>query len=131
MSRPGGLTAMAIFNFLFAALGSLIVLFAMLGVAMMAGNDPNMPGLTILIIGLFLQGISVILLVVAGIGYLKQSRILGRFVGSAYGLLGVGASIVSHVIASQEFGMLDLAFLIYPVLTLILVNSVFRRDLAN
>ena len=137
MSRPGGLTAMAIFNFVFSGLGALGLMGQMAAIAMMmSGNMPNnpnddMPTVGLLITFVILGGISTILLLISGIGYLKQKSVLGRIVGSGYGVLGVTNGILQSILMRSDFGMLNLAFMIYPVLTVILLNSVFRKDFIN
>jgi hypothetical protein len=73
-----------------------------------------------------------ILLLVSGIGYLKQKRFLGRKLGNAYAILSIVTTVLElailpDVITGGKTIMVVVAFL-YPVLTLILLNTTFRED---
>jgi len=134
-TRPGGLTALAIFNFILCAFGVLGIMGNMAAIGMMMSgavkSNPGMPDVNIIIVLTILNGLSTILLVVSGIGYMKLKVVLGRYVGSAYGILGVTTGILAAVLMKQEFGMLNFAMLIYPLLTVIVLNTVFRKDFIN
>ena len=69
------------------------------------------------------------MLIVSGIGYLKQRRVMGRGFGNAYGILGVAGNAYAATTMGFNFGVL-LGFL-YPVLTLLLINTTFKDDLVN
>jgi hypothetical protein len=145
--RPGGLTALAVLNFVFGGLGllGLLALFALMkGVETAAsaaaeGGDAagaevvnavsTSAGPIYLALGLGL--LSTILLIVAGIGYLGQKRFMGRTLGTVYALLAIGGSVVSLVLLKQGFGLSTIIGLVYPVLTLILLNTTFKDDLVN
>jgi len=75
------------------------------------------------------------LLIASGVGYLKQKRFLGRTLGSVYAGLSILASIVSSAMLSTELGggfsILTIVGLIYPVLTLVLLNGTFKHDLVR
>ncbi len=77
--------------------------------------------------------IALLLLLLAGIGYLKQKKVMGRFLGSAYGILAVIFTLLSTLMFSgafgQNFGIGTIIGLIYPVLTLLLLNFVYQDDL--
>jgi len=70
-----------------------------------------------------------ILLAISAVGYLRLQRVAGRYVGSLYGVVAVLFFIVEHHISHQPLGITGLIALIYPVLTLIYVNTTFRNDL--
>jgi hypothetical protein len=76
-----------------------------------------------------------VLLLLSGIGYLKQKRFLGRKLGIAYALVAIPTTIIElNVTPVEAGGGLSLASLIgfiYPVLTLILLNTTFREDFVN
>jgi len=151
-TRPGGLTALAVINFIIggfrclSALG-LIVLIPMLGRIPEAGNDvpPQQQaqldalreiGPSVFIALGVLSLISALLLIVSGFGYLKLKRVLGRVVGSAYGVLGIASTLATMLfmpaaLGGGTFGIGTIIGLIYPVLTLILVNTAFKDDLVN
>lgn len=75
------------------------------------------------------------LLLLSGIGYLMQKGVLGRKVGIAYALVSIPTSFIelklTPVEAGGGFSMGTLIAFIYPVLTLILLNTTFREDFVN
>ena len=147
--RPGGLTALAVINFVFSG-GGLISLmgmavgFALIGMVPTEGmpekeraqNEAfqNM-GTSVFVIIFVLTIISSALLLLSGIGYLKQKKVLGRMMGNAYAVITIVSSIVSAMMFASEFGggfnIGTIIGLIYPVLTLILINTTFKDDLIN
>ncbi|MHC5009756.1 MAG: hypothetical protein ACYTG6_02270 [Planctomycetota bacterium] len=135
--RPGGLTALAVLNFVFGGLGALglIALFALLGVADSAtegavtaeiSKDSN-AGL--IWISILLSAATVALMITAGVGYLGQKRFLGRTLGNAYAICSLAGTAIGLAVSS--FGIGTLIGLIYPVLTLALINGTFKDDLVN
>ena len=157
--RPGGLTALAVINFVFGAF-SLLGIFGIIFMfnapmlmdkardqlerdgaseAQLAQHDKSveeleqaiedMGGDTGLWINLVASFVFAGLLIASGIGYLKQKKVLGRKVGNIYGILGVLLQAGMAVLAAFNFGML-IGFL-YPVLTLILLNTTFKDDFVN
>ncbi|MCB9877534.1 MAG: hypothetical protein H6835_08040 [Planctomycetes bacterium] len=150
--RPGGLTALAVINFVFGGFNVLGVLgmaavLALLNVAADAGSNSGDEGMQKVAdawreigIGLFylllaLSAINAFLLIASGVGYLKQKRVLGRGLGSVYGLLAIVTAVVMALMVKEEagggFSIGTIIGLIYPVLTLILVNTTFKEDLAR
>lgn len=147
--RPGGLTALAVINFVFAAF-SLIGAFGTILARSFISNVPtdqlsqqqaaqitamqNMSGTTLAVI-VCMNLIFFLLLLLSGIGYLKLKRVLGRGLGNFYGAAAIIYSILSTLAFSGEFGKsMGVGFilgLIYPVLTLILLNTVFKKDLVH
>ncbi len=147
--RPGGLTALAVINFIFSGWGllgliGLAVGFAFIG-AMPTDEMPeeqraqieafqNM-GTSVFVMIFVLTIISSVLLLLSGIGYLKQKKVLGRMMGNAYALINIVSSIVTGMMFATEFGggfnIGTIIGLIYPVLTLILINTTFKDDLTN
>jgi len=147
--RPGGLTALAVINFVFFGLGVLsilgmIALFALMG--KIPTEDMNEQqrvqfeafqnmggGVVAILIGLSL--VSNVLLILSGIGYLKQKRIMGRMLGNGYAVLNIASTIFSAVKFAPEvgggFNIMSMVGLIYPVVTLILINLTFKDDLTN
>jgi hypothetical protein len=147
-SRPGGLTALAVINFVFGGwgvIGIMMILF-FIGLLSMAGaelqreidKDPNlkkqmaeMPGVGFLFLVVAINAVEVVLLIISGVGYLKQKRFLGRTLGNVYaGLALLGFALVLAMWPSS-FGIGSLVGLIYPILTLILLNFTFKDDFIN
>jgi hypothetical protein len=147
--RPGGLTALAVINFIFAGFGflgaigfiTMIAMFSMAGrsaAANKASQDVLAAlqnagiGQSMLIILMIISFITSVLLLISGIGYLKQKKMLGWWLGNFTAIL----SIVSHLITavkvpSQAGGGFSLGFILnmlYPLITLILLNTTFKDD---
>jgi hypothetical protein len=147
--RPGGLTALAVINFVFAG-SSVLSLAGLAAFFTLAGKIPtdkmdeaqraqmealqNM-GTPILVLIFILTLLSGVLLLLSGIGYLKQKRVLGRMVGNVYAVLAVAGSIVSGLLFKAELGggfnIATIIGLVYPILTLVLINTTFKDDLTN
>jgi len=134
--RPGGLTALAVLNFVFAGLGllALLAVFALLSAAdtslSKAGAEVHIS--SGVIYGLILLGIlREIIMIVAGVGYLGQKRFLGRTLGNVYGLLAIADTAIGIGLAHTGVGVGAIIGLIYPILTLILINTTFKDDLVN
>jgi hypothetical protein len=151
-TRPGGLTALAVINFIFGGFGclsaiGLLALMPLLG--SVAINTANVPpeqqaqldalrevGTSIFIAMGLLSAVSAALLIVSGIGYLKLKRVLGRMVGNAYGILGIVSTLGSTfmmpaALGGGNFGIGTIIGLCYPVITLALLNTAFKDDLVN
>ncbi len=146
--RPGGLTAMAVINFVFGGLGVLglfffIILFAIIGGVVEGEVQEEMKkgleeaGITagFLVFMLVIQATVVGLQIASGIGYLKQKRGLGRYVGTTYAVVSIASHLLSGLMMPAESGggftLGTIIGLIYPVLTLILLNTTFKEDLVN
>ncbi len=147
--RPGGLTALAVINFVFSGRG-FIGLLGLAAFFAFIGKIPtdemqeaqrtqfeafqNM-GLSVFVIIFALSLISSVLLLLSGIGYLKQKKFLGRTIGNAYAVITIVSSVISGMMFAPEMGggfnIGTIIGLIYPVLTLILLNTTFRDDLTN
>lgn len=140
--RPGGLTALAVLNFIFGgfgAIGALLFLTASVLVSKAssaiedAGGTVHStgPGMAILWINFLLLTVSAILLITSGVGYIKQRRFLGRTLGTGYALVSIGSTVINLALIGGGFGIGTIIGLVYPVLTLILVNTTFKDDLTN
>jgi hypothetical protein len=147
--RPGGLTALAVINFIFSG-GGFLSLFGFLAFFALRGKIPtdNMDevqkaqiaalqnlGLPTLVFICVLNILSSVLLLMAGIGYLQQKKFLGRTVGNLYAVITIISSIITGIMFSPDLGggfnIMTIVGLIYPVLTLILINTTFKEDLTN
>ncbi len=144
--RPGGLTALAVFNFILSASGALgslgMVAMALLGpVVEGAGPERPTPFDAVVEFG----AIRVVLLaagsfvvaalgVLSGIGYLKLRKFLGRTVGNVYAVFSIVSTIPwlwAPVAVGGGFDLSVLLSVLYPILTLVLINTTFREDLVN
>lgn len=166
--RPGGLTALAVFNFigggfdLLGALGTAVIVFLLATAiehaeevereqdktnAERSAEDPppersdeveelRKMGITPtkLWIKVGLLVVLAILLVTAGVGYLQQKKFLGRTLGNVYAVLSLGTaafdySMIAGMPNKPASTMIGIAIaLVYPILTLILLNTIFKED---
>jgi hypothetical protein len=147
--RPGGLTALAVINFVFSGWGFLGLLglaafFAFIGIIpteemqepqrtqFEAFKDMGVPVFVFIFV---FSLISNVLLLLSGIGYLKQKKFLGRTIGNIYAIIAIVSSVSTGMMFPSElsggFNIGTIIGLIYPVLTLILLNTTFRDDLTN
>jgi hypothetical protein len=132
--RPGGLTALAVLNFVFGGFGVLGVLAAaaLLGAVneLSDGAVAEGMGASVGMFQFILMAMSAALLIVSGVGYIGQKRVLGRMMGNFYGatsILNNGLSLAN----GAEFSFFTIVGLVYPVLTVILLNTTFKDDLVN
>lgn len=134
--RPGGLTALAVLNFVFAGLGLIgfLAILALLGAADKATGGELTTGdvskgvvYAALVLGVIRMGI----LLAAGVGYLQQKKFLGRTLGNVYGILAIGDTVMGLALLKSGFGIGAIIGLIYPILTLVLLNTTFKDDFHN
>ena len=137
--RPGGLTALAVLNFVFGGLGAIGALLGFGALALLReavkqaeanGAKYEGQGYTMALVGVALLALGAFLLIVSGVGYLKQKRFLGRTLGTVYGLVSLGGTILG-VATGGGVGVFTIIFAVYPILTLIMVNGTFKDDLVN
>ena len=92
-------------------------------------------GIPVFIFAFTLSLVSSVLLLLSGIGYLKQKKFLGRTLGNIYAVIDIISSVVSGIMLAPETGggftIMTMVGLIYPILTLILLNTTFKEDLTN
>lgn len=146
--RPGVLTALAVINFilvfLYIVLNGLAILFfafidhiplGNLGEAQVARIEAMQQLGTGELVFMFGPPIIAgILLLLAGVGYLNQKKILGWVMGNAYAAVMILHNIISPFILVPELrgGAVSLTIsLAYPVITLILINFVYKKNLVN
>ena len=141
--RPGGLTALAVFNFIFGGFGVIIALgaLALTGLADAAvtaaegveGSTVEYDGPSIGVIYLYsaLLLLAAGLLITSGVGYIKQKLFLGRKLGNAYAGVSLLNTVIGLAMIGGGFGIGTIIGLIYPVLTLVLLNTTFKEDLVN
>jgi len=137
--RPGGLTALAVLNFVFGGIGAILTLLGFGALALIreavkqaeaSGAEYKGQGYTMALVGLALLGLAAFLLITSGVGYLKQKQFLGRTLGTVYALVSLGGTALS-VMTGGGIGIGTIIFSVYPVLTLIMVNGTFKDDLVN
>ncbi|MHC4352713.1 MAG: hypothetical protein ACYS0H_08340 [Planctomycetota bacterium] len=151
--RPGGLTALAVINFvltgfnLLGVLGWTIILLMVVGIIptdeMNTVQKTQMEafeklGISVFIFIFVLSIVSSVLLLVSGIGYLKQKKFMGRMIGNIYAIVAILSSVLSGFVFASRMADLGGGFnlgtiigLIYPLATLILLNTTFKDDLTN
>jgi hypothetical protein len=134
MNRPSGLTALAVLNFVVAffsligGVGSLLVLTG----SVQPKEGQVLPPEWILGLTATYAFVDVALLVTSGVGYLKLKRFLGRTLGSGEAVLGLCffGFLTGYALsegAPLQFSSLN--HLVYPGITLVLLNVVFRENL--
>lgn len=148
--RPGGLTALAVINFVFGgfgALGSLgmLAIMAFINVAAQSADNEGASeaqremakaweeiGMGFFYLILLLGAVSAMLLIASGVGYLQQKKFLGRTLGNAYAVISIASSLLMGVMITSDagggFNIGTIIGLVYPVLTLILLNGTFKED---
>jgi hypothetical protein len=141
--RPGGLTALAVLNFIFGGFGLVMAAITAIANAVSVEDAEAQQAIKqameeagpLFLIGLILGAISTVLLITSGIGYLQQKRFLGRTLGSTYAALSIAFSLIRSAMLSPEIGggfsIVTIIGLIYPVLTLVLLNGTFKHDLVR
>jgi hypothetical protein len=134
--RPGGLTALAVINFVFGGIAGLFRLLGVAAVGLLRDKMPpeeaaKLPSNSVLYLVSFIGIVSAALLIAAGVGYLKQKRVLGRMLGNAYAACSLLLSVAELTMVPNSFSIWTIIGLIYPLLTLILVNTTFKDDLGN
>lgn len=145
-NRPGGLTALAIINFVFGGLSVLGALALMVPLTMSERLEQAPPEQRaqldalasipawLLVVTLAAAVVGAVLLVVSGIGYLKLKRFLGRTLGNTYAVFSIVTTIPLIWMPAEIGGGANLNMLLnllYPVLTLFLLNVTFKEDLVN
>ncbi len=138
MYRPSGLTALSVFNFILAGYNLLGVLGLFILLNQRASGAPahgaaNLPD-ALIYLALAYRTVDLALLITAGVGYLKLKRVLGRWIGTTEALVSLVffAVMVSYTRSQGvPFSFGYLSQLVYPGLTLLLLNVVFRRNLVN
>ncbi len=148
--RPGGLTALAVLNFIFGGFGAigalgLLAIMALLNVAAAEADlDENgraladawaEAGMPIFYLIVATTALSAFLLIASGVGYIKQKIVMGRMLGNAYAILAIVIAVIQGASLSAEagggFNIGTIVGLIYPLLTLALLNTTFKHDFTN
>ena len=75
--------------------------------------------------------VSFIVLLPSGIGYLDQKRFAGRVLGNIYACVALLAGLVSLRFLAPGLRFAVVIASIYPILTLILLNTTYKKNLSN
>jgi hypothetical protein len=137
--RPGGLTALSIFNFIFGGLSGLMNLVALATIPMARGqmlenaeksgqSIDGIPGEGVMYLFAGMAMIRAGLLITSAIGYLQLKRGLGRMLGNIYVVAALCAIVAEIALAPRGFTIASLIDFAYPLITVYLLNVVFRRD---
>ena len=125
---PLGLRVMAVCNFIVAALGTIVV------VGLAVGQDSRYDVWKIegpvtwknhVMILMRLAGVMTVFF--SGLGYLRLRRAQGWVLGNLYALIAL-ANTALYAFLLEEFGTLSLLWLPFPVITLILLNTTYRKS---
>lgn len=130
-SRPQGLVTLAICNFVFGGIGMLVAIVRVSALLQHSlGIDPDSAetNVPIAYTSVILALAANIMLLLAGIGYLKRHRLLGFWMAILYAVCGL-TSTTLHI-CTAHYSMDTILGLSYPLFTLFFIGVVFRRDLA-
>jgi hypothetical protein len=149
-ARPGGLTALAVANFVLSGL-SLLGIFnalALIGIMTLGKDQPefkkaidqnpevkellaSIPGLWFPLVLAGIRLVACVLYILAGIGLLGLKRFLGRGLSNLLAVFLLGAFAFEVALWPAGFSLLALFDVIYALLLLFLVNTTFREDFAR
>ena len=151
--RPGGLTALAVLNLLgcgydFLTAFGFAILWAQINFPDFAAMIPmdedgkrvldamREIGNGVLYTLIAVHVVLALLLLLSGIGYLLQKRFLGRTLGNVYALVSLATTAVMMLALQSEeagggFQLITLVLILYPALTLLLLNTTFKEDFVH
>jgi hypothetical protein len=146
--RPGGLTAMAVINFVGAAFN--LFQIAGLGFLLHIKSHPeflnSIPDkdqaakmleaaeatpLWYLYGMIALDVVFVAVLIAAGVGYLKLKRKQGWLLGNVWAATSLVTTIAQLVIVHASFTISLFIMFLYPLVTLGALNTTFKQDFVN
>lgn len=137
--RPGGLTALAVLNFIwggFAAIFALLFLTASVLVhgatkaVENAGGTVHETGMAVLWLVFAFSAISAFTLIVAGVGFIKQKK-YGRTFANVYAVCSLASTGLSIGAMHGGFGGGTIIGLVWPVLMLVFANKVYKDNLVG
>jgi hypothetical protein len=134
--RPGGLTALSIFNFIFGGLSGLINLIGLATMSMQIAEmekQSRVTGIPVpseaLLYGMMsFAMVRAALLITSGVGYLGRKKFIGYWLGNLYAVLALIAITIEIATLKGQFTILSLVDFVYPLITLFLLNVIFRKD---
>jgi len=137
--RPAGLTALAAMNFIFAAIFGLSALSGLVVLGTRGGLEPGREAAALhktaevmAVIGPWLLAgglITALLLLLSGFGYLHQRLVQGRYLGNAYAILALALLATTIHSGHHPYSAFTFTPLVYPLVTLALINVFFRDRL--
>ncbi len=132
--RPGGLTALAVINFVFGGFNVLSLGGSALFLANreefkreIAQGGGTVPPDWFFVYELFAKAVLAGLLISSAIGYLKLRKRLGRDLGNLYAVTSIADTVV-RIAVGGDFSMFFLLLAVYPLLTLVMLNLIFKDD---
>lgn len=136
--RPGGLTALAVFNFVFGGLAAISNLLglAFVGMVIKAAEDAQrgqqggmpIPSANTLYLLYAFGAIRAGLLIMSGVGYIGLRRKIGWLFGNVYALCALVGIALELTLIRAQFSIFSLIDFVYPLITLFLLNVIFRKD---
>jgi len=137
--RPSGLTALAVFNFIFGGLGGITALigFATFDLTRKTLEEQSkitgdpVPSSGLMYMSVTLSLVTAALLITAGVGYLGLKRFAGRIVGNTYAVAALASNTLELGLVAVAFDVSGLIGFVYPLITLFLLNAIFRKDLTR
>jgi len=140
---PGGLMALAIINMIVASMMLLSSLLGLLAQILLSQVTANYEEVAVesdvdayvldggVLTDLILFMTIGVLLLLSGIGYLQLKKSLGYVVGNIAALIWIVTNIAKVTFIGSEFGIHSILGFIYPVVTLFMLNIVFKHDFAK
>jgi hypothetical protein len=136
--RPGGLTALAVLNFVVGGIWFLFMGLALVGLLFIRtvvkertkeGTDiVDEPAVALVMTIVLIYIVLSLMLIASGVGYLLQKKFLGKGLGTIYGIASLAIIAIDLTMISKSFTIWTIIVLIYPVLTLLLLHTVFKDD---
>lgn len=131
--RPGGVTVLAIINFLGFAISLLTLLWEIYSyfTSEVAGEGTSYSSMSAYFV---IQGCNValcLLLVITGIGLIGCRKLIGRHFTTALFLVSLAKAIAVVNLAPEEFNLFTVALVVWPLVAAVLVNTVFTDDLTQ
>jgi hypothetical protein len=136
MTRPRGLTVLAVTNFLCALLAMLgakisydLAVDGIFGDANRSLSEAT--GLEKL--SMVTSMAIALLLLLSGIGYLQLRRVLGRFVGNLYVLVSLTTAVAALALGGAVgiAHLIVIACMIHPILTAVMINGEYKSTLVS
>jgi hypothetical protein len=119
----GGLVALAVLNFVFGGIGAIQIVSPFLQSSAPPGAEPR------LLVWLF--ALTHALLIASGVGYLLRRRFLGWVVGNAFAICAIGAVVWLFFVDRSLIQVPELVGLAYALVTLGLINTLYRKILSG
>jgi len=124
-----------VLNFVFGGLGAIFGLLGLMAMLAIEHGDAaanvEVPGKGLVYFAILFLCVRVALMIASGVGYLKQKKFLGRTLGNTYGVLAIADTIIGLALLHGAFSFWTIIGLVYPVLTLALLNTTFKDDFVN